>query len=72
VETNVYGNQPLGVGNPQTVPVHDPTVLHTFAEEWYPNQVLSFIDGKLVRTDTQNVPGGPMAFHLNVYVPASS
>jgi hypothetical protein len=70
VQTNVYENQSLGTGNPEFVP--DPTSLttyQTYTMEWFPNAVLWFINGALVRESTVDVPQGPMAFHLNFWAP---
>jgi beta-glucanase (GH16 family) len=69
-QTNVYSNEPLGAGNPQFVTDLDLTAYHTYTMEWFPNAVLWFIDGQLVREITGNIPQGPLAFHLNFYAPA--
>jgi len=71
-QTNVYSNQPLGTGNPQFVADPGLTNYQTYTMEWFPNAVLWFIDGQLVRESTAVVPQGPMAFHLNFYAPASN
>jgi len=71
-QTNVYINQPLGTGNPEFVADPGLTDYQTYTMEWFLNAVLWFIDGQLVRESTGIVPQGPMAFHLNFYVPASN
>lgn len=38
-ETNAYANQPLGAGNPITVPDPGLTSYQTYTIEWFPNQV---------------------------------
>jgi beta-glucanase (GH16 family) len=68
--TNVYSNQPLGAGNFEYVPGAGPTDYQTYTMEWFPDKVLWFINGQLVR-DSSIVPQGSMAFHLNFYAPAS-
>jgi len=37
--------------------------------EWFPNAVLWFVNGVLVGENTADVPQGPMALHLNFWVP---
>jgi hypothetical protein len=70
-QTNVYGNQPLGAGNPEfvSIPGLNLTDYNTYTMEWFPTEVLWFIDGQLVRESTDDVPQGPMAFHLNFWAP---
>jgi beta-glucanase (GH16 family) len=72
-QTNIYADEPLGVGHPQFVSYASgaATDYHTYAIRWLPNQVSWFIDGALVRTSTNNVPTGPMRLHLNAWVPDS-
>jgi hypothetical protein len=40
---------------------------HTYRMEWLPGMVRFFIDGTLVRIDTQNVPTAPQQLHLNLW-----
>jgi glycosyl hydrolase family 16 len=68
-QTNIYGNQPLGAGNPAFVLDPSLTAYQTYTVEWFPNEVLWFINGQLVRQSTVDVPQGPMAFHLNFWAP---
>lgn len=72
-QTNIYGNEPLGVGNPQFASYASGTIsdYHTYEIKWMPTQVSWLVDGKTIRTDTAHVPSGPMYFHLNIWVPAS-
>lgn len=74
VQTNVYSSEPLGVGHPQFVPYISGSITdyHTYEIKWLPDQVSWFIDGNLVRTETNHVPTGPMSFHLNIWVPDSN
>jgi Glycosyl hydrolases family 16 len=71
VQTNIYGNEPLGRGHPQFVSYTSGSITdyHTYEIKWQPTKVTWFIDGHLVRTDTSHVPAGPMNFHLNIWVP---
>jgi beta-glucanase (GH16 family) len=68
-QTNVYSDQPLGAGNPEFVPDPSLTAYQTYTMEWFPNEVLWFIDGQLVRESTSDIPQGSMAFHLNFWAP---
>lgn len=71
VQTNIYSNEPLGIGHPQFIPYTTGSITdyHTYEIKWHLNQVSWFIDDKLVRTETSHVPTGPMNFHLNIWVP---
>jgi beta-glucanase (GH16 family) len=71
VQTNIYSNEKLGIGNVQFVPYASGSITdyHTYEIKWQPHQVSWLIDGNLVRTDTRHVPTGPMKFHLNIWVP---
>ena len=71
VSTNVYSDQPLGVGVPDSSALIDPiTSNHIYVIEWLPNQINWFVDGTLVRTEGMTVDGA-MHFHLNLWVPAT-
>lgn len=71
VQTNIYGNEKLGTGNVQYVPYASGSITdyHTYEIRWQPDRVSWLVDGRLVRTDTRNVPTGPMRLHLNIWVP---
>ncbi|MCX6824497.1 MAG: family 16 glycosylhydrolase [candidate division SR1 bacterium] len=70
VHTNIYNNEPLGVGHPDSSQiVNQITDYHVFMIRWLPNEVTWYIDGILVRTST-NVPTAPTHFHLNMWAPA--
>ena len=71
VQTNIYANQPLGAGDPIFEPDNGLTSFHTYRIEWRTTSVRWFIDGTLVREDTQNVPQGALALHMNIWAPAS-
>jgi len=74
--TNIYGNEPLGIGNPiySSYPSGLNTDYHTYQIQWLSNQVSWYIDGNLIRSVTTQspIPSGPMYLHLNMWVPDSS
>lgn len=76
--TNIYGNEPLGVGNSKFVSYvsgSSITEYHTYQIEWLPNRVSWFVDGVLIRTVTSEespIPQGPMYLHFNAWVPDAS
>jgi hypothetical protein len=66
--TNIYHNAPPNtVGNPVFTPDPSLTDYQTYTMEWFPNEVLWFINGQLVRQDTTHVPQGSMQFYLNFW-----
>jgi hypothetical protein len=72
-DTNIYDDQPNGVGSPATISGFDPTQYHTYRMEWLPTgEVRWFVDGQLVRDTIATVPLTPMQAHLNFYVPSSA
>lgn len=73
VQTNIYSNEPLGKGHPEFVSYTSGLITdyHIYEIKWQPNRVSWFIDGNLVRTETNHLPAGPMYFHLNIWVPDS-
>jgi hypothetical protein len=74
VLTNVFADQPLGVGSPvsASLPDGDLTDYHDYQIMWLPNEVQWSVDGQVVRTETDAVPTGPMSLYLNTYVPSSN
>jgi len=73
--TNIYGNEPLGVGNPATYscPNGSTTDYHIYQIRWLSNQVTWYVDGLLLRTVTTQspIPAGPMYVHFNMWAPAA-
>ncbi len=71
VQTNIYGNEPLGTGHVRLIPYASGSIAdyHTYEIEWRPNQVSWLIDGKLVRTATVRIPTGKMNLYLNAWAP---
>jgi beta-glucanase (GH16 family) len=64
--TNIYANEPANtVGSPVLVPDPSLTAYQTYTMEWFPNEVLWFIDGQLVGSNTIDVPQGSMQFYLD-------
>ncbi|MDF2813689.1 MAG: glycoside hydrolase family 16 [Microvirga sp.] len=72
IQTNIYHDEGLWEGHPQSFPVSGSlTDFHTYRIEWLPNAVRWLVDGKLVRTETKLVPDKAMAMHLNIWGPPS-
>lgn len=72
VHNNVYSNQPLGVGTPDSSKVIAPiTDYHTYVIKWLPTSVEWYVDGQLVRKSTKLVPANGMHLHLNMWAPAA-
>ena len=71
--TNIYGNEPLGVGHPQSIPYTFGTIAdyHVYEIHWNANRVTWVVDGTQVRqvTTQSPIPVGPMYIHLNAWVP---
>src|SRR5262249_14963573 len=71
VQTQIYGNEPLGAGHPEFDTISsNVTNFHTYRIEWYPTVVRWFVDGQLVRQTTDHVPQGSLQVHLNIWAPA--
>ncbi len=73
VQTNIYGNEPLGGGHPESHPftVGSATDTHTYQILWLPDQISWFVDHELIRTVTTQspLPTGPMVLHINLWAP---
>jgi beta-glucanase (GH16 family) len=70
IQTNIYANEPLGTGHPEFDPIANAlTFEHTYRIEWFDNAIRWFVDGQLVRVQTNNIPQHPMALHLNIWAP---
>jgi beta-glucanase (GH16 family) len=71
VQTNIYGEEPLGIGHSQMIPFKSGTIAdyHTYEIQWRPGEVSWLIDGNLVRRETKNIPTHPMNFYLNAWAP---
>jgi len=75
VWTNIYGDEPLGTGHPESYPYLSGSVTdyHTYQIQWLPNQVTWSVDGTVIRTVTNQspIPVGPMYAQLDIWVPGS-
>ena len=71
VQTNIYGNEPLGVGHVEFIPYRSGsmTKFHDYEIKWTQKSVSWLIDGQPVRTVTSNIPVGPMRYYLNLWAP---
>jgi beta-glucanase (GH16 family) len=71
VQTNLYADEALGVGHVVFVPYPTGSMAdyHDYEIKWMARQVSWSIDGKLVRTTTENVPTEPMKFYFNIWAP---
>jgi len=70
--TNVYANEPLGVGNPVAYVLPNNgklTDFHTYEIKWSSGSVSWLVDGVLLRTDASNVPTGKMNVYVNFWAP---
>jgi hypothetical protein len=74
VHTNIYGNEPLGVGHPASYLFKSgsATTFHTYKIFWSNDLVVWYVDGVAVRTVTSAetpIPAGPMFIHVNFWAP---
>ena len=71
VQTNIYAHEELGVGHVVFVPYPAGGMqsYHDYEIRWTAKDVTWLIDGKPVRTRTENVPTEPMKFHFNIWAP---
>jgi hypothetical protein len=66
ISTNVFKHQE--VGTPHSFAVDGGLGIdHVYRFEWLPSVVRWFVDGKLIREETQNVPTKPQQLHLNLW-----
>lgn len=66
------GDDSTGSGAFVTVSGYDATQFHDYRVDWLPGEMNWYIDGELVRTETDNVPDDPMRLHMNYWVPDST
>jgi len=76
VQTNIYAHEELGVGHVVFVPYATGGTAaggiadyHDYGIRWTAKDVTWLIDGKPVRTTTENVPTEPMKFYFNIWAP---
>ena len=74
VQTNIYANEPLGIGHPEFagLPHFDITPFNNYRVEWGPDRVRWFVNNQLVRENSTIVPKEPLNLHLNFYAPDCS
>ena len=71
VQTNIYANEPLGIGHPEFdgIPQFDMTQFNNYRVEWLPDRVRWFVNNQLVRENSTIVPNEALNLHLNFYAP---
>jgi beta-glucanase (GH16 family) len=71
VQTNIYANEELGAGHVifAPYPTGGMAAYHDYEIRWTSKDVTWLIDGKPVRTTTENVPTEPMRFYFNIWAP---
>jgi hypothetical protein len=69
VQTNIYGNEALGVGRPLLVGLPSGTIgdEHEYEIRWTAATVTWLVDGKSVRSVAGGVPTGPADIYLNIW-----
>jgi hypothetical protein len=72
IHTNIYANEQLGAGHPDSTYFQNSSITeyHTYVIEWLPSKVSWLVDGNIIRTNIDRIPAGPMRFHFNMWVPA--
>ncbi|MCI5158457.1 MAG: glycosyl hydrolase family protein [Candidatus Electrothrix sp. AUS1_2] len=73
IMTNSYSNEPLGPGQPEVAFYESGNITdyHLYEIKWESDKVSWFLDGKLIRVETEHVPAIPMEIHLNAWVTSS-
>lgn len=72
VLTNVFDDDDFGQAGDfafAQVAGLDLTDFHVYEVRWYPDRVEWYVDGSLLRTETDTVPGDPQNVRLNFWVP---
>ena len=72
---NQYADEPDGIGLPgqpslADLPGFNPGDWHVAETRWFPNRVEWYVDGRLLRIETNNVPNGPMSANVNIWAPS--
>jgi hypothetical protein len=70
LSTNVYAHESgQKTAHPLSIAVISGTFSdwHTYRMEWFPDHVSWFIDGDLLRTETDHVPTQPQQLHMNLW-----
>ncbi len=73
ISTNVFLASENSANFPISTPMNGSFAdMHTYRMEWLPGMVRWFVDGQLIRTDTEHIPVNPMQLHINIWgVPGS-
>ena len=71
--TNVYSNEPFGVGKPvqASAPGLDVQTFNEYKIAWGPQGLSWYVNDQPVRTESLVNPQEPLALHLNLWAPAS-
>jgi hypothetical protein len=71
VYSSLFTNEPISAGRPQynNILNFNITQTNTYAIAWLPDSVRWYVNNKLVREETTNIPNGQLAFHLGLWVP---
>ncbi|TAJ84665.1 family 16 glycosylhydrolase [Reyranella sp.] len=66
ISTNIFKHQ--ASGTPESKPVDGGLAIdHVYRFEWLPSVVRWYVDGKLIRETTENVPTKPQQLHINLW-----
>jgi beta-glucanase (GH16 family) len=71
VQTNIYGNEDLGVGHTELnrYPTGSMIDEHVYEIKWTHDDVNWSIDGLPLRRTAEHIPAGPMRIFLNIWAP---
>ncbi|MGE0685063.1 MAG: family 16 glycosylhydrolase [Candidatus Binatia bacterium] len=67
ISTNVFVAAENSANYPISIPMAGMGDWHTYRMEWLPGMVRWFVDGNLIRTETEHVPVQPQQLHMNLW-----
>lgn len=67
ISTNVFIAAENSANYPISIPMTGLGDWHTYRMEWLPGMVRWFVDGTLIRTETEHVPVQPQQLHMNLW-----
>jgi len=67
ISTNVFIAAENSANYPISIPMAELGDWHTYRMEWLPGMVRWFVDGNLIRTETEHVPVQPQQLHMNLW-----
>jgi beta-glucanase (GH16 family) len=67
ISTNVFIAAENSKDYPISIPMAELGDWHTYRMEWLPGMVRWFVDGNLIRTETEHVPVQPQQLHMNLW-----